>query len=368
MSDVVDVEADLARVESLLEINRAADALTLVTRVIGNAPDNTKAWCFAARCHSILGDHWEMLRAADQAIRCGPRNEWGYRLRSMALRYLNYRVESIAAARTSVSLAPLAWQSHVNLVEALLTLPDRDLRRQAYASAKTAVRLGPEATSTHLALGRVYASIGETKRAHDCYARALALDPTDAIARTNMAALALRQGRIAAAGAGFRSVAGTNPDNKAYVDNVGVAANHWLVRICDIGAFVLFVVLMVSAVPPEAIRTPTVLALTGAYLLGTVVTFARLPRAMRVLVRQHARAGRNLASLVLLAFALTVVTLTGALAPPTAMSVSDPTSLSVFVTILVALRFRRRIQRWIQPYLLRRRYSAYVVGDDERKS
>jgi tetratricopeptide (TPR) repeat protein len=360
----VEVDNDLRRAESLIEINRPNDALPILSAIIAMHPDNVKAYCLLARCHSLNGGYGAMLTAASNAVMYGPQQEWGFRLQSMALRNLGRTDEAVAAATVAVRLAPNLWQPYVNLVEALLKSPEREQRRQAYAAAKTAVALAPATSSTHITLGRVYMSIGERDAARACFERALALSPADATAHTNLAILDLNRGRVTAAGQGFGNVAASNPGNRAYVNNVSVAAGHWYARALDVGTFICFGQILLDVFLPRPLGGQLALALTAAYLLATSVLFVRLPRPLRILVGRHVRGRDHAASLLFLLF----------LALITWASVGDVFIRStvrpagsedvVLLGLMMVIRFRVRFQRWAQPYLLRRRYRTYVLGGD----
>jgi Flp pilus assembly protein TadD len=360
----VEIDGDLGRAESLIEVNRPNDALPILSAVIAMQPDNVKAFCLLARCHSMNGNNSAMLTAASNAVMYGPQQEWAFRLQSMALRNFGRHDESIDAALTAVRLAPNIWQPHVNLVEALLKLPDKDKRKRAYEAAKTAVALAPMNSSTHVTLGRVLMSIGERDAARACFERALGLNPTDATAHTNLAILDLNRGRVTAAGKGFRSVAAANPGNRAYVSNVSIAAAHWYARALDIGTFVCFLQIALDVFAPRPLGGQIALGLIAAYLVITAILFVRLPKPLRILVGRHIRGQDRVTSLVfLLILALVTWTSFGAVFVKSTLPTAGGQNI-VLLVIMMFIRFRMRFQRWARPYLLRRRYRKHVIGSD----
>jgi Flp pilus assembly protein TadD len=356
----VEIDNDLRRAESLIEISRQNDALAILSAVIAAAPDSVKAYCLLARCHSLNGSYDAMLMAATQAVRYGPQHEWGYRLQSMALRNLGRIPEAVDAATIAVRLAPNLWQPYVNLVEALMKSPDRDKRRAAYLAANTAVELAPTISSTHITLGRVYMSIGERDAARACFERALMLNPTDPTAHTNLAILELNRGRVTAAGQGFRNVAASNPGNRAYVNNVSVAAGHWYARALDIGTFVCFAQILCDVFIPRPLGGQVALGLTAAYVIATGILFARLPKPLRILVWRHVRTRDHVASVLFVVF-LALITWSSVAAVVARTPVASGENVAILALMMV-VRFRVRFQRWLQPFLLRRRYRDYVLG------
>jgi tetratricopeptide (TPR) repeat protein len=358
----VEIDNDLRRADALIEINRPQDALPIISGVIAMAPDNVKAYCLLARCHSMAGRHAMMLAAADRAVFYGPDNEWGHRLRSMALRGLGRPQEAVDAATTAVRLAPLVWQPYINLTEALLKFPEIARRKLAYEAAQQAVKLAPNTPSTHVTLGRVYASIGELDAAFACYQRALAISPSDPTAHTNLAILDLNRGRLGRAGRNLRTVAASNPGVDTYANNVGVAASHWYARVLDIGAIVCLAQILAQYFLSAPLGGFVALAFVGLYVLVTAGAYARLPKPLRVLVRRNIRNGNGLPTVLLgIVFALiTAQSLFEAVAGQ--RSGESATNVILFPIVLI-VRFRGRIRQWAQPYLLRRRYGSIVAGD-----
>ncbi len=359
---MIEIEHDLQRADALIDVNRPADALRIVLGVIATAPDNFRAYCLAARCHSMAGEHALMLAAADRAVFHGPNNEWGHRLRSMALRGLGRHMEAVAAATTAVRLAPLVWQPYINLAEALLKFPDPARRKLAYEAARESVRLAPNVPSTHVTLGRVYASIGERAAALASYERALAIDPTDATAHTNLAILDLNRGRLTKAGQNLRAVAASNPGVSTYANNVGVAADRWYIRALDVGAVACFLELIAQFVAPVAYAGYIAVGLLLSYLGLIAVQYARLSAPLRTLTRRNLIGPRRFPT-ILLAIVFVFVTLSALDEVATGVRPNAPGTIWL-LPLIILFRFRTRIQEWLQPYRLRRRYRATVLGTD----
>jgi Flp pilus assembly protein TadD len=360
----VDVDNDLLRARSLIEINRPHDALPILSAVIAAAPDSYAAYCLLARCHKLDGNSTSMLEAASMAVIHGPQQEWGFRLKSIALRDLGRTDEAIANATIAVRLAPNGWQAYMALVEALLPSPDKEHRRLAYEAAKTSVGVAPEISTTHITLGRVYMSIGEDEAAHDCFVRALQMNPTDATAQTNLAILDLNRGRLTAAGKGLRAVAASDPGNRSYANHVGVPAGRWYVRALDVGTVVCLGQVLLNVLLPRPLGGALALALVAFYGAAMAVQFIRLPKSLRALVIRHVRTRDQPSSLLFAIFfaLITLASLTAIIIGP------DLWPLGVeeiaVVGLMMVIRFWSPLRQWRQKRVLRRRYRGYVLGPD----
>jgi Tfp pilus assembly protein PilF len=80
----------------------------------------------------------------------------------------------------------------------LLGLVEKSAKRwqQARSSLEAAVELKPSAAEAHNALGEVALAEGDSKRALDCFQRAVALDPKQPAYRENLKAAKLAAGRL----------------------------------------------------------------------------------------------------------------------------------------------------------------------------
>jgi Flp pilus assembly protein TadD len=280
----VDVAADLRRADGLREMRRPADAVPILTRIIAVDPTNVRALCQLAQCQLDLKRYDLMLAAADRAAGADPHSEWAHRLRAMALLYRGEHGPGMESARRAVSLAPNNWRCHVTLADTSMvgTLPEE--KKAAYHAALRAVSLAPHQAGTHVTLGRVLLSIGENDRAREAFERALALDPANAAALSNLAITRLRRGRIVAAGRSFGEVAAANPADHLFAHNVTATAFLWVQRVIDLGVLSVLVQMVVALLVPDSWRVVTGLAVSALCLTAAAVMYARLPAPMRKLV------------------------------------------------------------------------------------
>jgi len=95
-------------------------------------------------------------------------------------------------AQEAASLAPSEWLYHY-----LLGLVEKSVKhwQQARSSLETAIELKPSAAEAYNALGEVVLAEGDSKRALDCFQRAVGLDGKQAAYRENLKAARLAVGR-----------------------------------------------------------------------------------------------------------------------------------------------------------------------------
>ena len=96
----------LERAEAMTEIDRWEEAIPLFTRYLMQEPDSHRANCFLSACFYHIKNSKEALRFAEKGILFKPDDEWGHRLRSLALTLEKRYKESLVSAKEAVRLAP----------------------------------------------------------------------------------------------------------------------------------------------------------------------------------------------------------------------------------------------------------------------
>jgi tetratricopeptide (TPR) repeat protein len=211
---------ELERATALCELNRFADAITALSRILASDPNNAHAWCLMAQAQLGEGDSNNALEAAKEAVSNAPRQEWPYRLASVALGGLGRHGEATQAAREAVALDPNAWQTHAQLAHAAshAGAGAGELREAELAASRT-VALAPHQAGAHIAAGAVAAALGRRSDAAGAFRRALEIDPQNSAAHHELARLHLRKnrlraaeaGRLADAASGFATAVRTDP-------------------------------------------------------------------------------------------------------------------------------------------------------------
>ncbi|NUT03395.1 MAG: tetratricopeptide repeat protein [Hamadaea sp.] len=357
------VEDDLAKAQNLIDIGRAEDARRLLRRILAEQPQSYLALCTLAQADHEVGDFDAMLTHADAATAALPEAGWAHRLRSVALAATFRFGASVDAARTATSVAPSQWQSHTVLADSLLNQPlppDHDVC-EGFLAARRAVELAPAEPRTHIALGLAYAKIGDRRRAGECFATALSLDPLHVIARNNLAAMQLQTGRYTAAGQRLVEVLADDPHFDVLHRNLVTAANGWWWRRAEYAAFswlAAFVAALLRHGPVE--RRATSLVILALVVAANFHAYRGLPRPMRRLVAakpDRTQPGRLLAVVCVATCLLTL--LLQVAVPPVSLALA-PVALILTVAATAQLRhrpsaeLRRTLRRWRYRRLIRR--------------
>lgn len=247
-SDVGDTTAvAVTRAAALCDMSRWADAIPLLGQILASDPSNFLAWGLLAQAQLGVGDPAAALHAADLAASCDPTSEWPHRLRSLALRGLGRRPESISAAREAVRVEPHAWPAHAHLARTLA--PDRKCRTEARQAADRALMLAPEQAETHIAFGTVELAGGHRRAAQAAFQRALAIDPQNQVAHNELSRVWLRQssflraGKLAAAADGFATAVRANPSAQTSRRNLDLTLRVFLSRV----SYVIFVIVFLMS-------------------------------------------------------------------------------------------------------------------------
>ena len=80
-----DPEAAAERAIALLDLKRPEEALVHLGRAVAAAPEIPELHCLVALAKLQLTDAKGALAAAETAVGCDPEEEWGHRLRAIAL-------------------------------------------------------------------------------------------------------------------------------------------------------------------------------------------------------------------------------------------------------------------------------------------
>jgi Flp pilus assembly protein TadD len=218
---------------ALLEVGRWAQALEVLSVAIGRTPDDAEALCLLARCHEQAGRSDLMLAAADRAVQADPAYEWGHRLRAYALLALKRLPPAEAAARTAVTLAPDAWQSHSTLAAVLLGRGGTRRLVAARRSADTVLRLAPREPDAHMVDAAVRIDMADFGGARRACERALELDPQHQAALHNLAVVDLARDRVGAAARGFSDALALDPHDSLTGRGHALSARAVLWRLFD---------------------------------------------------------------------------------------------------------------------------------------
>lgn len=208
------MQESLDRARHLIQLNRADQAIPLLTDALRESPDDPRTLAHLAWAYLCIGDNQQALVWSERAVAADPDRESSHSLRAFALLGLGRTRAAIGAAREAVRLAPAGAGSHWALSRALLRArrwrealavgkellelypEDEDSHRaqmdallgmrrwrNAEHAAREALRLAPEATALHLGLARALWGQRRLADALRAYRDAVLCDPGDALAR-----------------------------------------------------------------------------------------------------------------------------------------------------------------------------------------
>ncbi|MDF6044068.1 tetratricopeptide repeat protein [Streptomyces sp. JH14] len=163
---------------ALLSLDRVDEAKELLARRLAQDPEDVRAWAKLARCHLRVKEYDKVVEATGAALAIDPEYVDALIVRTYGMRRTTRPDESLAAAQEAVRLAPLMWQSHVALAEALGAWQPR--WPEVLEAAQEAVRLGPEETAAYYALWKASLLNGRGDITALAVRETLRIDPTDA--------------------------------------------------------------------------------------------------------------------------------------------------------------------------------------------
>lgn len=181
--DFVELEKRLSRGETLLDLNRPAEALPLLLEVLADAPDKFRAVCLVARCYIDLDDHKNALEYSSMAVALFPASEWGHRLRSISLVSLGKKKEALAAAEEAVRCEPEEPAALHTLANALRNAGKLEKAREV---SQSLLKISPDSHDAHLTAGVIDLDLGYARSAEQHFKECLKIDPMSVLARNNL--------------------------------------------------------------------------------------------------------------------------------------------------------------------------------------
>src|ERR1051325_6941569 len=94
------------RASILIELKRYDDAIALLHQALARDSSNCDVLCLLGLALLRSDQYESALESVERAIQADPEEEWGHRLRGVALGCLHRRREAVQAAMESVRLAP----------------------------------------------------------------------------------------------------------------------------------------------------------------------------------------------------------------------------------------------------------------------
>lgn len=269
----------------LLEAGRHDAAIAIIAPHLARHPDDAIALNLAAEARYGAGDLVGTAELAGRSVALNP-TAWPLRLSALAFSGLNRSDDAVAAARAAVHLEPESWLSHHVLACALQT--DEGQLPAALVSAQEARRLAPDEPAVHRLFGAILHRLGHRRQARESYRRALHLDPSDAVARHELARADYQRGALAKAVQGFSGAVATDPRLDVGARNLGRVA-HLLLMIVAlvVGSALVFT----DQAHPSSVLPALA---TGVVVVAAAVFVQRSGPALIPFLRYVRRAERGL--------------------------------------------------------------------------
>jgi Flp pilus assembly protein TadD len=218
------VAALINRAQALIDIRRWQEALKLLRQALAIAPASGDILCRVSYVKLQIGEFEQALADADRAVQSEPMNEWGHRLRSVALLRLGKKSDALEAAEEAVRLAPHLPETFYDLADAQIA---NQRLREARETALRAREVAPESSESHEILSRVEMAHKSWGEAEKHLRKALSLNPTSYWALNSLGICLLEQDQEREALEMFRQAARANPAGKAARNNLkDLVANY----------------------------------------------------------------------------------------------------------------------------------------------
>lgn len=182
--------------QSLLAVDRVAEAAEEFAAAAAANPQQGRAWLGLADAHSRLGEHDEALAALEAGQKARPDDAVFWREQARLLRILGRPLQARAALAAAIERQPDDPFLHAGLSELLW---DERRPEEALAELRRATALGSENPRYWNALGQRLGELGRFTEAEPAFRHAVSLAPDDPAYAFNLALAVARQNRPAEA-------------------------------------------------------------------------------------------------------------------------------------------------------------------------
>jgi Flp pilus assembly protein TadD len=334
--------ADLSRADNLIDLGRNAEAEALLRTFLVGDPENARALRLLTQ--SLLGtSQTEQCRAAARsAVAADPESEHAHRLLAIASSEAGLARDAERAAREATRLAPNTWQTHYTL-GSILQKSGWTSKGAALESALRARELAPNFSGTSNLVGMCYAAMGQPDAAAAAYTEAIRIDPNDAMAMNNLAAIQLRRGRLSSASQLLSSGLSASPQKSVLHRNYDLVLLN-LMRRLYMALYLVFLVQLVMAgdaggssrPSPYPARLGVGLALVALCGLAAWRVTRNLPRGAHLWARGLFGRVERPHRILIIRFALVlVVDLLLAVTPASAAGAVGTTGFLLFLGLLI---------------------------------
>jgi tetratricopeptide (TPR) repeat protein len=199
------------KAEYLMDVNRHAEAVRLLTDAVRVAPDAARAYIHLAWCHRILKNPSDSLKCVNRAVEAEPESAWAHRVRSLILFWLDKPVAAFEAAAQALNL-------DIDDVQSIYVYGLTALHAERNAETQSAIErlflLAPDWYSTHELLGWANFRWKRPREAERAFREALARNPESAELQNIIGELCRESGRVHEGTQFFESSLRLDPTNR----------------------------------------------------------------------------------------------------------------------------------------------------------
>ena len=279
--------SDLQRAQSLLDMNKAAEAVPYASKAVAADPESPWPRHVLVRALIEARRNQEAVREGQAALGIAPDDPWLQHLVAVAHYQSGNYKQAVVHGRAALEMMPEDPSVHAILGKALSHTRDKKSARE---HADRAVALAPDDHFVHRASGDVWVEMSKWKEAEGAYRKALELDPQDSLALTNLGFVMQRMGKHDAALEHTLAAARTDPRNQVATGNV-VQMGRAAVAGGGLAIYIAFRLASLSrhgGVPPE-IAAALALAVLAVWGFIRYRRFQRLPDVVKEALRAQRR-------------------------------------------------------------------------------
>ncbi len=207
---MADVSSLVRKANSLLDIDRATEALATLSDAARMEPEDRDLLCTLSRAYNYLADYDKALHYANLAVQAAPDSEYPHRLRYYALSNAGKHPESLEAASTSLECSPSSVFCARCVAAAEINCKLYDA---AESHAKLALDMDPDAAESHCLLAEIYFKQKRWEEARRYLTNALELEPNGEKALALQSRIETRQHGVRRALPHYLGLLRLYPDN-----------------------------------------------------------------------------------------------------------------------------------------------------------
>ena len=224
------------KADHLAEIDRSREAIPVLLEALALDTGSCDVLCRLALCYITIEEFHRGLEYANLAVGADPEDEWGHRLRSIALLRIarmcenpavgrDKQLQAFRAASEAVRLAP---DEPLTLYALLKTQLALEMMDSAWLVAERLRQVSPESELPYEAMGLLALRMEEWDSAEFYFGKILSLTPESYPAAANLGLAQLRQEKHRDALISFYNALKMNPSSEFAQEHLDLAAGAYL--------------------------------------------------------------------------------------------------------------------------------------------